>query len=206
VQVDYPEPQTKYDLTVGGTTVDPYPGLDRFGRVVDNLWKQYATPATADEIKYGYDRNSNRTYGENALSKSLSTPKYFDELYAYDGLNRLTNMQRGELAGGTPPTSVTHKNFAQSWTLDPTGNWGQFQEDATGSGTLTLDQARTADPNWTCSWPRGRISKMLSAEPGPINSMARRPRIFWPAAAETIFSTVAAATTPLSSRRRTPAR
>jgi RHS repeat-associated protein len=43
------------------------------------------------------------------------------------------------LASGT-------ENFAQQWTLDATGNWIQFQEDDTGSGTWSLDQTRTHDP------------------------------------------------------------
>jgi len=57
------------------------------------------------------------------VAKAQTTPQYFDELYGYDGAYRLTQTQRGQLAGN-PPSSVTNKRFAQAWpTLDPLGNW-----------------------------------------------------------------------------------
>ena len=72
-----------------------YSGLDRFGRVVDQLW-QTDTPTVLDEYQYGYDYNSNRLYRKNVVAENAS--KAFDELYhadnptagtEYDGLNRL---------------------------------------------------------------------------------------------------------------------
>jgi RHS repeat-associated protein len=69
----------------------------------------------------------------------------FDELYSYDGVNQLRSFQRGSLAGGETSLASGSENFAQNWTLDATGNWVQFQEDDTGSGTWSLDQTRTHD-------------------------------------------------------------
>src|SRR5262249_14820582 len=69
---------------------------------------------------------------------------YFDELYSYDGLNRLSNMQRGRLNGSK--TGITNSTFAQCWTLDPTGNWRGFREDSNGDASWDLIQARTANP------------------------------------------------------------
>ena len=40
VKVDCPEPDLLYDLDHG--TEGTYDGLDRFGRVVDHLWTDYA--------------------------------------------------------------------------------------------------------------------------------------------------------------------
>ena len=73
VEVDYTEPDIKYTLvgTAGGNdpdTGDIYRGLDRFGRVKDCYWYNYGTSTDVDRIKYGYDRNGNRTYRENTVA------------------------------------------------------------------------------------------------------------------------------------------
>jgi len=138
VRTNYTQPQVRWDLATG-SGANPYAGLDRFGRVIDNKWINYSTSATLDEIKYTYDRASNRTTRENVVAKAQTTPQYFDELYRYDGSNRLTQMQRGQLAG---TTSITNLQFQQDWGLDPTGNWKAFSEDSDGSGTNDLAQAR----------------------------------------------------------------
>jgi len=84
----------------GGT----YAGFDRFGRVVQQLWRYYGgTPADRDKFLYTYDRNSNRT------TKALTLATGKDEKYTYDNLNRLTAYDRGTLSGvvgaqGDPPT------------------------------------------------------------------------------------------------------
>jgi RHS repeat-associated protein len=71
-----------------------------------------------------------------------SLGKSFDELYSYDGLQRLKDMQRGTLNAGK--TGVTAPTFAQCWSLDPTNNWYGFRESTTG-GTWTLNQSRTSN-------------------------------------------------------------
>jgi hypothetical protein len=88
---------------IGGMGDDPdtgdiYKGLDRFGRVKDCRWIAYPTPTTAEDaarIKYGYNRASSRIWREDPVAKANSAE--YDELYAYDGLQRLTDMQRGTL-------------------------------------------------------------------------------------------------------------
>ncbi|MEX2120562.1 MAG: RHS repeat-associated core domain-containing protein, partial [Pirellulales bacterium] len=40
-------------------------------------------------------------------------------------------------------TAITGLTFAQEWSLDATGNWAAFKEDADGNGTWDLDQSRT---------------------------------------------------------------
>lgn len=144
VRTSYSEPDVRWDL-ITGSSPNPYAGLDRFGRVIDNKWTHYASNTTLDQIKYGYDRASNRIWRENTVAKTQTTPKYFDELYGYDGSNRLIQMERGQLAG-SPPSSVTNKQFAQDWGLDPTGNWKLFKEDDNGDGTWDLNQTRTSNP------------------------------------------------------------
>lgn len=99
-------PESGINLTYIGTGPgdggDQYVGLDRFGRVDDQNWKN-SSGTSVDDYTYTYDRNSNVTLKSNILNSSL------DEAYMYDNLNRLTNVQRN---------SVDH----QTWSLDALGN------------------------------------------------------------------------------------
>lgn len=145
VVVDYTEPDVKYTLVDLSGTNDPdtgdiYSGWDRFGRVKDCRWYDDGNSTDTVRLKYGYDRASDRLWRADLVAQSLG--KDFDELYSYDGLHRLKDMQRGLLNGTN--TAVTSENFAQCWTLDPTSNWYGFQEAATG-GSSTLVQTRTAN-------------------------------------------------------------
>jgi len=138
VKTDYPEPDLRYDLAMG-TGNDPYDGLDRFGRIVDSRWYDYGSSADVDRIKYGHDRAGNRTYRE----QTVDTNSNFDEVYSYDGINRLTDFDRGTINGAKDALSTL--KFAQEWSLDPTGNWSGFKEDTDGDSTWNLDQSRTSN-------------------------------------------------------------
>jgi RHS repeat-associated protein len=146
VETDYTQPDVKYTLvgTAGGDDLDTgdiYRGLDRFGRVKDSYWYNYGTSGDADRIKYGYDRSGSRLWRENVVARSQG--KYFDEKYLYDEIHRLKDMQRGELASSG--SSISHKQFAQCWGLDETGNWSNFREDNSGAGSWSLNQSRTSN-------------------------------------------------------------
>ena len=89
VQVDHPEVANGFTLTFDPDGDKSYGGFDRFGRIVEQLWKRTNGDAL-DRYTYGYDYNSNRLYRKNELSSSHS------ELYhangsarnsAYDGLD-----------------------------------------------------------------------------------------------------------------------
>ncbi|MEX0727107.1 MAG: hypothetical protein WD065_12600 [Planctomycetaceae bacterium] len=119
-------------------TGDIYSGFDRFGRVKDSRWYDYGSAADVDRIKYGYDRNSNRIWRQNTVADALG--KHFDELYGYDLVNRLKDLDRGTLNGGKD--GVTDLSFAECWALDQTGNWKNYRQDDDGSGTWDLNQHR----------------------------------------------------------------
>ncbi|MEI8381047.1 MAG: RHS repeat-associated core domain-containing protein [Planctomycetota bacterium] len=146
VITDYTEPGIKWTLADLAGSNDPdtgdiYSGFDRFGRVKDNRWYNYGTSSDVDRIKYGYDRNGNRTYRENTVATANGAK--FDELYQNDLLDRLKHMDRGQLTA--LKDAITDKTFAQCWSLDPTANWKKFLEDDTGDGTWDLEQTRTAN-------------------------------------------------------------
>ncbi len=156
IQVNESQPGLTYTLLgLGGgndpVTGDIYQGLDLFGRIKDLIWTSSGSSSSSssssssgtanvvERIQHGYDRAGNRLW-----RKELTDPNdLHDELYAYDGLYRLKNLQRGTL--NATQTAITSETFAQCWGLDNTGNWQNFQQDDTGAGVWDLVQARTAN-------------------------------------------------------------
>ncbi|MDX1969449.1 MAG: RHS repeat-associated core domain-containing protein [Planctomycetaceae bacterium] len=144
VQQDSPEADLRFTLVNPAGTNDPdtgdiYSGLDRFGRVKDVRWREVSAASDLSRVQYGYDRASNRTFRRNPSD----TANHHDWLYGYDGLHRLQDAQRGTLNGGH--TAITSPEFAQCWTLDPTGNWQEFRQADSGD-PWDLVQARLANP------------------------------------------------------------
>jgi RHS repeat-associated protein len=80
---------------------DKYTGLDRFGRVDEQLWLNTIT--ATDDFQYTYDRNS------NVLSKNNLVNPAFNEQYTYDNNNQLTTRTRSTQTEG--------------WGYDAQGNW-----------------------------------------------------------------------------------
>ncbi|QJW98452.1 RHS repeat-associated core domain-containing protein [Frigoriglobus tundricola] len=95
--VERDHPQTNVNQTLisqtGGTgdAGDKYVGLDRFGRVVDDLWVNTSTSTTTDEFQYGYDADNNVLWRQNTVNTA------FGELYTYTAENQLASFQRGTL-------------------------------------------------------------------------------------------------------------
>jgi hypothetical protein len=137
VQVDYTEPQVRYDLATG-TGSDPYTGLDRFARVIDLLWRNCGTAEDVVRIRHGYDRAGNRLYREDPVALAHSVD--MDEAYTYDGLYQLKTSTRGAL--NAAKNAIAARTFRQSWDFDATGDWSRFGEDRDSDGTWDFDQTR----------------------------------------------------------------
>jgi hypothetical protein len=103
------------------TVVPPRSYWEPFGQVIDQRWYDYGASADRERVKYGYDRDSNRTYRENTVAASAQ-----DQLYGYDYLNRLTTYDRGDLNGTYDGMTGTIAK-EEDYTLDPTGNWSGCQ-------------------------------------------------------------------------------
>ena len=120
VQRERPEHGTKLTYIAQGTgdvsadAGDPYRGLDRFGRVVDQRWRKGTDDL--DRFVYTYDRNSNRLTRD---VQATLAPNGYDEAYSYDSLDRLTQVQRGTLTSGV----IGSVTWSQSFGLDALGNW-----------------------------------------------------------------------------------
>lgn len=137
-RIDHPLVTTglRRERDTGGNPTE----IDRFGRVLDERWKRSGATFNYDRFQYTYDRTDNR------LTRDVTPnnpPSGRDEAYTYDGLDRLTKMNRGNLASG----QITDANalFSQVWTaMESLGNWRTFVEDTNGgaAGGATT-QART---------------------------------------------------------------
>jgi hypothetical protein len=109
-------------------------GLDRFERIIDHAWKN-SGGASLVQIKHGYDYAGNRTYREDVAATNAG--KTFDELYAYDGVNQLIDMQRGTLVANK--TSIASgKSYQDNFAFDKTGNFANYKQDSNGAGTLVM--------------------------------------------------------------------
>ena len=128
----YTEPADDVEYTLDHGTANAYAGMDRFGRIVDLQWLQNTNERV--RLKYGYDRASNRLYRRDEVARTNSAK--FDELYAYDGLNRLDDFDRGELNANNNGF-VGATTLGQEWTLDETGNWKTFKQTVADALTQT---------------------------------------------------------------------
>ncbi len=123
---DYAQSQVKLDYDPDGD--NSFAGLDRFGRIHDQVWEQYhleggneVVDGAVDEYIYGYDRAGNRVSKSNELDHDL------DETYVYDNVDRLKEWY----VGGSQTPSET-------WTLDSLGN-------NLGAGDYNLANEETPD-------------------------------------------------------------
>ncbi|MBX3405075.1 MAG: hypothetical protein KF699_16830 [Phycisphaeraceae bacterium] len=148
-----------------------YPGWDRFGRVKRQMWVAggYDVNTTPDPdvpnrrehaaLAFGYDRNSNPTYRQNAQRGAGYGGRWGDRdwVYGYDGLDRLTLARRGVLSTSTTDLVTpeitdlgggTYPPGSQKWTLDHLGNWASFAIDLNGDNDfLDGDEIQTRTPN-----------------------------------------------------------
>lgn len=132
VTVEHPDVSGGLTLDYGA---DGSAGWDEFGRVTNQTWDNELTGedhVTFDDFAYTYDRASNRLTRDVIPAGATD----LDEKYTYDGLNRLTNTDRGTLSGG----DITAPTFEQDWTLDGVGNWTTFNDNGT-SQTRTHNAA-----------------------------------------------------------------
>jgi len=123
--------------------------------VINQRWRKLSPASELDRFAYAYDRNGNR------VSKDVvptSSPSSSDEAYFYDGLDRLTRVNRGALSGGT--IGDTAAAWSQAWTLDPQGNWSTIVTDTDpptpGTGETTIT---------TTHDPRNRIASITQNPP-----------------------------------------
>ncbi|HLA85743.1 MAG TPA: RHS repeat-associated core domain-containing protein, partial [Thermoguttaceae bacterium] len=133
------EDLTNIDITLDHAASN-FDALDRFGRVVDQLWECYGTtwedynPANLYPDYYSYTYNR----AGNIATRSTQNAS-LNETYLYDALDRLTDVDRAN-------------GFDQTWGLDGLGNFSAFDDDGAAQ-TRTVDEANQietiiSDDDW----------------------------------------------------------
>jgi RHS repeat-associated protein len=127
-------------------------GLDRFGRVVDQLW--YSGNALTDRFQFGYEPDSNRLYRLNLQGGSWAS--WYSELYhangpnngmydpnnpsaGYDGFNQLQTFSRGMLNASND--TIASPSLTTTWAPSALGDSGQITTSVNGGAPTA--QSRT---------------------------------------------------------------
>ncbi len=128
----------------GGTSDagDKYTGLNRFGQLVETIWKN----SGGNVVQSSYGRNrwggatSRRDDQAHAVSPTPVTNQ--DQTYSYDDLRQITLRERGDLVSGSiAPASLEQQEV---FSYDETGNWLAYADNVPSPGT-SLSQTRTHD-------------------------------------------------------------
>jgi RHS repeat-associated protein len=144
-----------------------YPGLDRFGRIIQNTWTRTTVIGTANvyDLELSYDENSNITWTkDNVIKRTDNNKHYFDQLYTMDGLNRVTENAQGEVdsSGSSPVINSGDKRRAETWLYSQTGNWKERKIDSNGDG----DWSDSGDESETGSFNLANEISSRSITPG----------------------------------------
>ncbi|MCP3905536.1 MAG: hypothetical protein GY715_18070, partial [Planctomycetes bacterium] len=141
---------TRHAAHNGARTPGVYPGLDRFGRVVRQMWvdedfDEHDPPhpnvpniPPAVELTYSYDASSNRTSADDGRPGARRVNRDFR--YGYDGLDRLVTAERGYEDGVGSFHHVPSTNAytaSQAFGLDVLGNWDELVTDTDGNGPVS---------------------------------------------------------------------
>ena len=122
-----------------GDAGDQYTGYDRFGRTERMRWGKLGdggsfTPLV--DVKWGYSPSSQKTWRKDMLAPTATQQ---DQRFLYDGLQQVTERQRGVLninhtaAGGVPAQQ-------ESFSYDETGNWVAYKKQE--NGRTEINQTR----------------------------------------------------------------
>jgi RHS repeat-associated protein len=107
-----------------GDAGDIYTGIDRFGRLIETIWK--TSSAELLHTKYGRNRVGGVTWKRDVLAHASSVTTE-DHFHWYDGLQQNYQHERGDLtpSGGPPYTGIASATRQQQEIrgFDETGNW-----------------------------------------------------------------------------------
>ncbi len=122
-------------------------GYDRFRRTTNILWQDSYGPQV--HVRYGYDRNSRRTWREDVTAQTYG--QNLDKHYHYDSIGQIKEAETGKLntnrsaIGGVPATG-------EAWQYDSIGNWLEHKREYSGNPDYeekrtnnTSNQIRTID-------------------------------------------------------------
>ena len=119
--------------------------------------------AVLEQLQYGFDPNSRRTWQRRSLTDTQ------DQHYGYDSLAQVSAAARGSL--NVNLTAISGRTASsQSWDYDPPGNWRGYQ--AAANGTPTLDQHRVHDRGNRLTQIEDNPNNMILDRVGRMRQMA----------------------------------
>jgi RHS repeat-associated protein len=151
-----------------GDAGDQYTGLDRFGRLVETLWKKGTTAQVHSQ--YGRNKFGGITWRKDltAHAQGVTTE---DNYYRYDGIYQVKEHQRGNLTG-TPPSGISSLQQEEDFTYDATGNWQAYANTVPASSqTRTNNKANEitsiTNPGGTLNPTYDPVGNMLTMPTAP---------------------------------------
>ena len=136
-------------------------------------------PTTLEQLQYGFDRDSRRTWRQRASTQG------WDNAYAYDSLSQVTGDDRGDLNLAQNAIAGIPLNGAR-WDYDETGNWHGYQ--TLESGAAVINQSRTHDKGnrlmeleGAAAMRTDRAGRMLQTVPGPQQAWSQSWQVTWDA-------------------------
>ena len=148
VKENYEQPDIKLDYDPSAN--NSLTGLDRFGRVIDQLWASYnSTPNPLEEYTYAFNRAGNATDRTNVNHAALN------DHFVYDAVNRLTEWDEGS-------PLVQQK----TWTLDALGN-------DLGSGTYNAANEETPTQGSSAYDAAGDMTTLKSSKTAKYDAWGR---------------------------------
>ena len=156
VGVNLVEPSDTVSKRYYGSTTGSYPSLDRFDRVVSDVWSKDVSGGPIDF--FDQDRTLNRMGNVTLIEDNVYAGR--DAEYVHDDLNRLIEVNEGTWSG----SAITSQTRQEVWELDQAGNWDVNKLDLNGdldysdtgefnvSGTFNDANEQTARGGATLSW------------------------------------------------------
>ncbi len=136
-------------------------------------------PTTLEQLQYGFDRDSRRTWRQRATTQG------WDNTYVYDSLSQVIGDDLGDLNLARNAIAGIPNNGSR-WQYDETGNWHGYETLADGAATLS--QSRTHDKGnrlmevtEAAAMRTDRAGRMLETVPGPDNNWNSSFQITWDA-------------------------
>ncbi len=136
-------------------------------------------PTTVEQLQYGFDRDSRRTWRQRATTQG------WDNAYVYDSLSQVIGDDRGDQNLAHNAIAGVPSNGSR-WQYDETGNWHGYEMLTQGAATLT--QSRTHDKgnrlmevSDAAAMRTDRAGRMTEAVPGPTGDWNSSWTVKWDA-------------------------
>jgi YD repeat-containing protein len=115
--------------TTGSNGGDIYTGLDRFGQLIETIWKPGTGSTNLVQSSYGRNRFGGAVWRRDDAAHAMLKLTN-DNYYWYDGLYQVQQHERGTLNAYL--TGITSPVQTEGFTFDEMGNWTAYDSQTPG--------------------------------------------------------------------------